>query len=106
MSVVSSGGSPDGGSAVPTGASVVQDGVSVVQDDVPAPAAGLQLIGQTPGSGYRRPPSLVRRADGQMLQLTSLLYRTLDAVDGQRDYDEIAAHVSAGSDRSITGADA
>jgi putative peptide zinc metalloprotease protein len=70
------------------------------------PAAGLQLIGQTPGSGYRDPPSLVRRADGQMLQLTALLYRTLEAVDGQRDYDEIAAHVSAGSGRSLTGENA
>jgi putative peptide zinc metalloprotease protein len=92
MSVVTGGGA--------------SDGASVVSADVPVPAAGLQLIGQTPGSGYRRPPSLVRRADGQMLQLTSLLYRTLEAVDGHRDYDEIAAHVSAGSDRSITGENA
>jgi putative peptide zinc metalloprotease protein len=74
--------------------------------EVPVPASGLQLIGQTPGSGYREAPSLVRRADGQMLQLTNLLYRTLEAVDGQRGYDEIAAHVSAGSGRSITAADA
>ncbi|HEX8303601.1 MAG TPA: hypothetical protein VF612_01875 [Jatrophihabitans sp.] len=102
MSVLSSGAASEG-APVPAGASVVQAGVP---DDVPAPAAGLQLIGQTPGSGYRRPPALVRRADGQMLQLTPLLYRTLEAVDGQRDYGGIAAHVSAGSDRSITGADA
>jgi putative peptide zinc metalloprotease protein len=103
MSVLSSGAVPEGAPVVPAGGSVVQAGVP---DDVPAPAAGLQLIGQTPGSGYRRPPALVRRADGQMLQLTPLLYRTLEAVDGQRDYDGIAAQVSAGSDRSITGADA
>jgi putative peptide zinc metalloprotease protein len=85
----------EGGSATPDGSS-----------EVPVQASGLQLIGQTPGSGYRKPPSLARRADGQMLQLTSLLYRTLEAIDGQRGYDEIAAHVSAGSDRSITAADA
>jgi len=103
MSVLSSGTAPEGASAAPAVDSV---GQAVDPDDVPAPAAGLQLIGQTPGSGYRQPPSLVRRSDGQMMQLTSLLYRTLEAADGQRDYDEIAAQVSAGSDRSITGADA
>jgi putative peptide zinc metalloprotease protein len=97
-----------GGAASGPPAGLPADGASASGSPVeaPVPAAGLQLIGQAPGSGYRNPPSLVRRADGQMLQLTALLYRTLDAVDGQRDYDEIAAHVSAGSGRSITGEDA
>jgi putative peptide zinc metalloprotease protein len=98
MSVVS-GGAAAGGPGPAVGAP--SDGVS----DVPVPAAGLQLIGQLPGSGYRTAPALVRRGDGQMLQLTPLLYRTLEAVDGQRGYDEIAARVSEGSGRSITGAD-
>jgi putative peptide zinc metalloprotease protein len=102
MSVVSGGAAP----GTPAGLPVDGAAATGIPVDVPAPAAGLQLIGQAPGSGYRNPPSLVRRADGQMLQLTALLYRTLEAVDGQRDYDEIAAQVSAGSDRSITGDDA
>jgi putative peptide zinc metalloprotease protein len=46
------------------------------------------------GSGYRRPPSLVRRRDGQVLQLTSLLYRVLDAIDGRRTYAQVADRVS------------
>ena len=49
-----------------------------------------------PGSGYREPPALVRRGDGQMLQLTPLLYAVLEAVDGRRTYDEIAEAVVRG----------
>ena len=48
------------------------------------------------GSGYREPPSLARApADGQIFQLTPLLYLVLAAVDGRRSYDEIAEQVSA-----------
>ena len=43
------------------------------------------------GSGYRTPPALVRRADGQIIQLTRLLYLVLAAVDGRRTHAEIAA---------------
>ena len=52
--------------------------------DVPALADGIQLIGAQPGSGYKEPPALVRRADGQMIQLTPLLFQVLEAVDGRR----------------------
>ena len=58
--------------------------------DVPARPDGLELIGEMVGSGYRTPPSLVRREDGQTLQLTPLLYAVLEAVDGRRGYAEIA----------------
>ncbi|QNN52290.1 hypothetical protein [Nocardioides mesophilus] len=58
-------------------------------------ADGLQLIGEMAGSGYRVPPSLVRRGDGQTLQLTTLLYLTLEAVDGRRSVEEVADAVSA-----------
>lgn len=56
----------------------------------PALADGVQLIGETKGSGYKQAPSLVRRADGQTLQLTRLLYLVLEAVDGRRSVEEIA----------------
>ena len=56
----------------------------------PALADGVQLIGETKGSGYKQAPSLVRRADGQTLQLTRLLYLVLEAVDGRRGPEEIA----------------
>jgi putative peptide zinc metalloprotease protein len=63
--------------------------------DIPVRAAGVELLGELDGSGYREPPFLARRADGQTIQLTSLLYRVLEAIDGRRDLDGIAAAVSA-----------
>ena len=70
--------------------------------DVLRRADGVQLIGEMAGSGYRVPPSLVRRADGQTIQLTTLLYLTLEAVDDHRTADEVAAAVSASSGRSVS----
>jgi putative peptide zinc metalloprotease protein len=69
---------------------------------VPARAEGVQLIGRSRGSGYREPPSLVRRADGQTLQLTPLLFAVLEAVDGRRTVEDIAAHASEASGRLIS----
>jgi putative peptide zinc metalloprotease protein len=70
--------------------------------DVPARADGVELLGEVPGSGYREPPALARRADGQTIQLTRLLYSVLEAVDGQRTYDDIAAHVSGRFGRLVS----
>jgi putative peptide zinc metalloprotease protein len=61
---------------------------------VPVRAAGVELVGELPGSGYRKAPSLVRRADGQTIQLTRLLFLVLEAIDGRRDHAEIASVVS------------
>ena len=57
-------------------------------------ADGVQLIGEMDGSGYRVPPKLVRRGDGQTVQLTPLLYALLESIDGDRDADQVAAVVS------------
>src|SRR4051794_40208258 len=54
------------------------------------------------GSGYRTPPALVRRADGQTLQLTPVLYAVLEAVDGRRSYAEIARIVSEAVHREFS----
>src|SRR6478735_2413931 len=69
---------------------------------LPALADGVQLLGPAEGSGYREPPSLVRRGDGQTLQLTRLLYLVLEGADGTRDLDAIARHVSDGSGRLVS----
>ncbi|HEX9228354.1 MAG TPA: hypothetical protein VF885_17265 [Arthrobacter sp.] len=69
---------------------------------VPARADGVQLLGETKGSGYREAPSLVRRADGQTLQLTRLLYLVLEAMDGTRGVEEIADHASAAFGRLVS----
>ena len=73
--------------------------------DAPARVDGVQLIGEMVGSGYRTPPSLVRRADGQVLQLTPLLYLVLEAVDGRRSYADIAELTSRAMSRRVTDAD-
>ncbi|MDQ0755320.1 hypothetical protein [Arthrobacter sp. B3I4] len=70
----------------------------------PALADGVQLIGQTKGSGYKQAPSLVRRADGQTLQLTPLLYQVLEAVDGSRSLEEIAQHAGNASGKQVSAA--
>ena len=67
-----------------------------------ARAEGVELIGEMAGSGYRVPPCLVRRADGQTIQLTPLLYATLREMDGDRTATEVAAAVSESTGRSVT----
>ena len=71
--------------------------------DVPVRADGVELIGEMKGSGYREPPALARRGDGQTIQLTPLLYYVLAEVDGRRGYDEIAEAVSEVYGRTVTG---
>ena len=73
--------------------------------DAPTRVDGVQLIGEMVGSGYRTPPALVRRADGQVLQLTPLLYLVLHAADGRRSCAEIAEVVGRGLGRSVAEAD-
>ncbi|HSE09271.1 MAG TPA: M50 family metallopeptidase [Nocardioidaceae bacterium] len=72
---------------------------------VPAPADGVVLIGEMEGSGYRTPPALVRRGDGQTIQLTRLLYQVLAAIDGRRDHAEIAELVSDRTGRLVSADD-
>jgi putative peptide zinc metalloprotease protein len=68
---------------------------------VPHPAEGLELIGGYEGSGFKEKPYLVRRADGQVIQLSRLLYLVAEAVDGERDFGEIADRVTREFGRGI-----
>ena len=65
-----------------------------VGGSVPALAEGVELLGELDASGFKEPPCLARRADGQTIQLTDLLYRVLELIDGQRDLGAIAAALS------------
>src|SRR5215212_10882599 len=58
------------------------------------PAPGLELIGQMQDSGFEDPPYLVRRADGQVVQLPELLYVVLDSLGPKRGYDDVADSVA------------
>jgi len=61
----------------------------------------VELLGEYKDSGYSQPPSLVRRADGQVIQMSPLLYQVACRIDGSRGPDAIAALVSADLGRSL-----
>jgi putative peptide zinc metalloprotease protein len=58
-------------------------------------ADGLELIGQYQGSGFQEPRYIVRRADGQIIQLPKLLYLLAASLDGARDLVQLADVLSA-----------
>jgi putative peptide zinc metalloprotease protein len=68
----------------------------------PRLAAGIELIGEMKDSGFDKPPALVRRADGQMIQLSELLYLVACQIDGTRAPGAIAALVSDGLGRELS----
>ncbi|MCU1595316.1 MAG: Tat (Twin-arginine translocation) pathway signal sequence domain protein [Frankiales bacterium] len=65
-------------------------------------ADGVDLLGALGGSGYKSSTFLVRRRDGQTLQITALLYTLLEQLDGQRDQPALAEAMSAATDRHVT----
>ena len=69
----------------------------------PAPrlADGVELLGEYQDSGYSQPPSLVRRPDGQVIQMSPLLYQVTCRIDGSRDPAAIAELVSEDLGRSL-----
>src|SRR5215831_10530086 len=68
----------------------------------PRLADGVELLGEYQGSGYSQPPSLVRRPDGQVIQMSPLLYRVICRIDGSRDPATIAELVGEDLGRSLT----
>ncbi len=61
---------------------------------IPQLAPGIELFGEYQGSGFKETPYLARRADGQVIQLSRLLYLVAAQVDGRRSVEQIAARVS------------
>ncbi|MBJ7904958.1 hypothetical protein IF655_16825 [Streptomyces sp. DSM 110735] len=70
---------------------------------VPRISAGLKLHGEYQGSGFTEPKYIARRGDGQVVQLSRLLYLVASSVDGVRDVDTIAHRVSARFGREVSG---
>ncbi len=69
---------------------------------VPRLADGVELLGEYQDSGYSQPPSLVRRPDGQIIQMSALLYQVTCRIDGSRDAAAIAELASTDLGRSLT----
>ena len=68
----------------------------------PRLADGIELLGELKDSGFAEPQSLIRRADGQVIQLSRLLYLVSSLMDGARGPDDIASAVSADLGRTLT----
>lgn len=54
----------------------------------------MELVGEFEGSGFKETPYLVRRPDGQVIQLTKLLYLVAEQADGQKDEEAVAREVT------------
>ncbi|MCD0482933.1 hypothetical protein LO771_11110 [Streptacidiphilus sp. ASG 303] len=90
--------------AGPDAAGPEADGPADEDDDALPPrlSAGLKLHGEYRGSGFAEPRYIARRGDGQVVQLTRLLYLVACAVDGERDRERIAHRVSAEFGREVS----
>lgn len=77
-----------------TGSDIADVRSSSSAPSVPSLAQGVELLGGFEQSGHRVSQSLVRRVDGQMVQVTPVLYAVLDAIDGQRDHQQLAVAVT------------
>src|SRR4051812_34569569 len=71
----------------------------------PRLAQGVQLLGEFASSGFKDPPSLARRADGQMVQLPPILYALLKRLDGQHELEWVAHDLSREIHRSLSTED-
>src|SRR5215218_2247088 len=72
------------------------------ETEIPQLATGVDLIGEYQASGYKEAPCLVRRADGQTIQLTPLLYALIEVIDGRRNTAELAEALAARIDRPVS----
>src|SRR5918997_617653 len=61
----------------------------------PRLAEGTELIGEYQGSGFQEPRFIVRRVDGQVIQLPRLLFLLASLLDGRRDLQALAALLTA-----------
>jgi len=69
---------------------------------LPRLAEGVELLGEFKDSGYSQPPSLVRRVDGQVIQMSRLLYLVASLIDGIRAPASIAELASRDLGRTLT----
>jgi putative peptide zinc metalloprotease protein len=76
--------------------------VTVDPADPPRLADGIELLGELKDSGFAEPQSLIRRADGQVIQLSRLLSLVSCQLDGSRGPDDIARAVSGALGRTLT----
>jgi putative peptide zinc metalloprotease protein len=65
-------------------------------------APGTELLGEYEGSAFSQAQYLLRRPDGQVIQLTRLLYLVVSCLDGGHRIADIATQVSAAFGRPVS----
>ena len=68
----------------------------------PALSRGAELIGEFESSGYREPPALIRRADGQIVRLHPLLFEVARQLDGRQPLTSVAGAVARETGAELT----
>jgi putative peptide zinc metalloprotease protein len=63
----------------------------------------VELIGRFEGSGFKEPPFIARRADGQVVQMAPMLFSLAEEIDGRRSYEEVGEGLSHRIRRGVTG---
>lgn len=66
---------------------------------------GVELVGPYQGSGYRDRRFVIMRPDGQVAQVSEVLYRLAGAIDGRSGPEELARRVGAETGRGLVAAD-
>jgi putative peptide zinc metalloprotease protein len=70
----------------------------------PRLAENVRLVGEFKGSGFAEPQWLIERG-GRFVQVTDLLYRLAEQLDGHRTVDEVAERLTATTDWAVTADD-
>jgi putative peptide zinc metalloprotease protein len=86
----------------PVGRERSEAGNTATGSQVPRLAPGAERLGEYQGSGLAEATYLVRQPDGQVVQLSRLLYLVLSAIDGRRTVTEIASQVTAAFGRTVS----
>ena len=76
-------------------------GAAVEVPERPRLAPGVELLGQMQDTGFVDRQWLIQR-EGAFLQVTELLYRVAEQIDGERTLEEIAAELTASTDWAVT----
>ncbi|KOU52602.1 hypothetical protein [Streptomyces sp. WM6378] len=77
-------------------------GITVEMLPVPRLSTGLELHGVYQGSGFTEPRYIARRGDGQVVQLSRLLYLVASSIDGASDIETVSHRVSARHGREVS----
>src|SRR6266545_6125179 len=65
-------------------------------------ADGVELLGRYQGSGFKEQPYLVKRADGQVVQVTELIYLVATCLAAGYHLHQVAVRVSDDFGRAVS----